>query len=120
MKTFYGSLVAFAIVTFLIVANAIYIRKTATALEARLTPLLTQDVSTEQVEDLEKYWEKRKTVVGLSMPATVGWNISDRIIEIRSAAEKKDAEGLDLAVRLALEAVARMRKTEGFAIEALL
>lgn len=120
MKTFYASLVTFTLLLLLIGANAVYIRKTATKLEEHLTTLLIDGSSFQEMDELETYWERRKPFVSLSMPSEVVWSISDRIIEIRSAVTQQDKDGLDLAVRLAIEDVSRMKNTEGFSIETLL
>lgn len=120
MKTFYATLSAFALMLVMICANALYIKNTARELTAQLRPFLSEERTEAEIAELEAYWSKRKTVVGLSIPAETVWSIDEHLTEMRSAAARHDNDGMDTAARLALDAVSRMESIEGFSLDSVL
>ncbi len=119
MKTFYVVLAVFAVLLALILGNALYVNQTATALKEQLPALSNAEDATAALTALERYWERRRTVISLSVPTESVWLIDERLTEIRSAVVRQDADDLDVALRLALDAVTRMQSTEGLSVDIL-
>lgn len=120
MKTFYATLSAFALLLVMICANAFYIRSTAKELTVQILPFLNEDCTEADIASLEAYWDKQRTLVGLSVPAEVVFAIDERLTEMSSALACQSGDDMDTAARLALDAVSRMKCIEGFSLDSVL
>ena len=120
MKTFYATLSTFALLLVMICANAFYIKSTARELTVRILPFLNEDYTEAEIAALGAYWEKQRTLVGLSVPAEAVFAIDEHLTEMRSALACHSKDDMDTAARLALDAVSRMKCIEGFSLDAVL
>lgn len=120
MKVFYASLITFAILVGLICANTLYMNKTTDVLQEKLLAFLEAPPSKKDLASLEEYWEKRRAVAEMSLPSEIIWSFNERLAEVRSAVLRRDTEDLDVAVRLALDAVSRMEHIERLSLAILL
>ena len=120
MKVFYASLITFVALIGLICVNTLYMNKTAAGLQERLLSLLESTPTKQELAALEEYWEDRRAVAEMSLPSEIVWSINERLTEVRSAVLRQDTDDLDIAVRLALDAVSRMEHIERFSLAILL
>lgn len=119
MKTFYAVLIVFALLLAVILCNALYIDRTVAALQQHLNSLAHAEDAEAALTELERCWEQRRGIVALSKPLELVWRIDEHLIELRSAVVRDDGDDLDLALRLALDAVTRMQRIEGLSAELL-
>ena len=118
MKAFIASLCAFAALLGLIALNAAFIHQTANALEERVEALTSGDESS--LLELERYWQQKKTLIGLSVSTDMIRDIDDRFAEIHTAITQEDEAELEKACRLVLVAIERVRYNERCSIDNLL
>ena len=118
MKAFIASICVLAALLGLIALNAAFIHRTATALEARVEALTTDNENA--LSELERYWQQKKTLIGLSVATDKIRSIDERIAEIHTAIAQGDEAELEVAARLALVAIEYMRYSERCSIDNLL
>lgn len=118
MKAFIASLCALAALLGLIALNAAFIHRTAGALEERIEALTPDNARA--LAELEHYWEEKKTLIGLSVSTDMIQSIDERIAEIHTAIVQGDEAGLQVAARLALVSIERVRHNERCSIDNLL
>ncbi|MBO5327381.1 MAG: DUF4363 family protein [Clostridia bacterium] len=118
MKAFIASICALTALLLLIVLNAAFIHRTANALEDRVTALNVKDENT--LLELERYWQQKKTLIGLSVDTDKICAIDERIAEIHTAIAQGDQAELEAAARLALVAIECVRYSERCSIDNLL
>lgn len=118
MKAFIASLCALAALLGLIALNAAFVHRTAGALEERIEALEIKDENA--LLELERYWQEKKTLIGLSVSTNMIQSIEERIAEIHAAIVQQDEVELELASRLALVAIERIRYAERCSIDNLL
>ena len=120
MRTFYVSLIIFAVLLLVIVGNCIFIHRTAAALAASLSELPKAEDTEGAATAISDFWETRKLWVGLSVPQDTVREMSDRISEVCAKAKRKEEGELELAIHLSLNTVQRLCYTERLSIENLL
>ena len=118
MKAFIASLCALAALLGLIALNVAFVHRTANALEERIEALEID--SLDPVLELERYWKEKKTLIGLSVSTNKIQDIDERIAEIHAAIAQGDEVELEIASRLALVAIERIRYHERCSIDNLL
>lgn len=119
MKTFYAVLIVFALLLAVILCNALYIDRRTTALQEHLNALPYAASREAALTELEHHWSRCRDVIALSKPLELVWRIDEHLIELRSAVVRGDSDDFDLALRLALDAVARVQRIEGLSAEIL-
>ena len=119
MKTFYAVLIVFTLLIALILCNTLYIDRTTATLREHLSALPHAASTKAALAELEQYWSGRRGVVALSKPLDLVWRIDELLIELRSAVVRGDSDDFDLALRLTLDAVARVQRIEGLSAEIL-
>ena len=118
MKAFIASICVLAALLGLIVLNAAFIHRTANALEDHVVALTIGDENA--LLELERYWQQKKTLIGLSVSTSMIQSIDERIAEMHAAIVQRDEVELETASRLALVAIERVRYHERCSIDNLL
>ena len=120
MKTFYLTLILFSLLLALITANAVLVRQTSAQLEGQLLEIAAGKDPDRGIEAVRTLWEKRRTLLYLSVPTGTVKDMDDRLTELEAAIKSKDADGITLAVRLAVNEARRLAFAERFSTENLL
>jgi hypothetical protein len=118
MKAFIASLCVLVALLGLILLNAAFVHRTASGLEARIEALKIGNA--EALSELEYYWKEKKTLIGLSVSTNMIQSIDEHIAEMHAAIAQKDETELEIASRLALVAIERIRYHERCSIDNLL
>ena len=118
MKAFIASLCVLTVLLGLILLNATFVHRTASDLEERIEALGIDDVA--PLLELERYWKEKKTLIGLSVSTNMIQSIDERIAEMHAAIVQGDEVELEVASRLALVAIERIRYHERCSIDNLL
>ena len=119
MKTFAVSLVLLALVVGCVVANHIYINKVANELVARLdaVPSPDDDACVEQAQRLMEYWDRHKTLVGLSVAVPITDRLTEQATLLLSCAQAGDLYGFYSALTLLRDAIEDVARLEKLSIE---
>ena len=117
MKAFYASLLLFALLLAVIALNAVFVRQTAAALEAQLQEIAETENAEAHMTALWSLWQRRRTLLCLSVPIDTVEKMEDRLTELDAAIKSKDADGIMLAVRLSVSEARRLSFAERFSTE---
>ena len=118
MKAFVAALCTLGVLIAVIALNAAFVHQTASALEKQIDNL---EIGKEDaLFVLEEFWNKKKTLIGLSASTNRIQDIDERIAEIHAAIEQKDEAELKTASHLTLVAIERLRHHERCSIDNLL
>ena len=120
MKSFYAAMLVFAVLLLLILCNTLFIHRTASEMELRIDAVVEAEDALGAVEELERYWQKKRTPVRLSLHGNIILSIDEHIEEIRWAVEQGKSDELMLAVRQLRAAVTLMRKSHGISPDTVL
>lgn len=120
MKSFYAAMLVFAALLLLIFYNTLFIHRTASEMELRIDAVVNAQDALSAVQELECYWQKKRTPVRLSLHGSIILSIDERIGEIRWAVEQEKTDELALAVRQLKDAVRLMCKSHGISPDTLL
>lgn len=120
MRTFYLTLFLFIILLAVIACNAVYVRRTAHALQTRVSALPTVPQAGAALADLETFWQSRRAVLSLSVPAGPLLLFDTALTGLRSTAESGKAADYELYRAEALLAIRGLVRLEHFSVENLL
>ncbi len=122
MKSFYVSLLLFAVMLGGIVANFVYINRTADEMTAMIDalPALSDPTCSEAAGDLCDYWLEKADLVALSVSYTIVDRIGEQSALLVSCAACHDFYGYHAALALLKDAISDMRRLERFSIGNLL
>lgn len=113
-------LLAFALMLGGIAANCVFIARTANEMERAIAALPEAGEAKEALDEIEAFWQRRRTAVSVSISFQDIRAIDNDLAQMRAAAEVGERSDFESARRLALSAVAHMRRLERFSLECIL
>ena len=115
MKMFFLTLFLFILMLFLIITNAIYIKRMTSEMDDRIERL--SDVHSSQcvkeIAALQKYWEKQMPLVSLSASFFAVDRTTEQLSLLLVAAKNQDLYGYCSALAMLTDAVGDLRRMEG-------
>lgn len=120
MKSFYASLAVFALLLLLILCNMTFIRQASAEIEHRVDAIVEGENAAASLEELERYWQKKRPIMGLSVRGDVLLRIDEHLGKMRWAIEQQKTDELLLAVRLLKDNIAFLRKAEKVSLDNVL
>ena len=120
MKSFYVSLIAFALLLLAIIWNAHFVRQTTEDLISQLNALPNCEQAADAFEKAQNFWEARKGLIALTTSHTDIEALDVQFTQIEIALQTKDYPTFERARALAIEATRYLYELEKFSIDNLL
>ncbi len=114
MRSFFISVTMFFAMLVLIAANHFYINSVADKLENMVSSLSSTDSSEciNEIDNIELFWEKERSLCRLSIRFSELNNISDGISSIRSYALSKNESQFKCSAELLINSIEEFRRQE--------
>jgi hypothetical protein len=119
MKAFIISAILFALLIATVIGNAFYVKKVSEHVISETEKLKNKNYSSDIICDLEKYWNRHRGFVGLSVGHQELDHISQSIISLRSSCESKNLSDAKLYLSILQDAVEEMGRHEEISFENL-
>ena len=119
MKTFYVSLLLFALLLTVILLNMFFVRRVTQDMLRLLDELPPCEEAADAAAALADYWSARKMALGLSVCEDAMLDAETHLIRLLAAADQKEASDFETATRLARTAILRIRDAERFTADNL-
>lgn len=111
MKTFWATVILFFVLVNVVICHAVFLHQTSDGLERRLQALLTAPDPQDAMDELERYWLKKRPILELSLSGSQLACVQERIALLRIASATRDGRFWE-AYTLLAEAVMQLRDTE--------
>ena len=112
MKSFWGSLLVFALMLGMIVFNHYYITRACAHMQDKTTSLPDCELAADAVSDLSEYWESKRGGFGISISKQTVEKMTLYIEELKHAASTGDAQLFERARVRILCLIYEMSDTE--------
>ena len=119
MKAFIISAILFALLISAVIGNAFYVKKVSEHVISETEILKEQDYSLEIISDLEKYWKRHRSFVGLSVGHQELDHISQSIISLRESCGSGNVSDASLYLSILQDAVEEMGRHEEMSFDNL-
>ena len=110
MKAFICSIIIFSVLLFLIIANSIYIHRTADKLIEQASSLSID--GTDEIQKLCSLWQSHKLIFSISMHDAQVEKVTELTENIKSAASADDSAEFQKNVTLLIELLEDIKKME--------
>lgn len=119
MRSFIISLILFVLLISTIFGNAVYVKNVSDHIVSDTEALLKNDYPPNLIQDLEKYWEKHRSFVGLSVGHQELDRISESIISLKASCESKNTSDARRYLLILQDAAKEMGGHEELSLENL-
>lgn len=119
MKAFIISAILFALLIALIFGNALYVKKVSDVIALKSKKIKEENYPHELAKDLEKYWLKHRSIVGLSVGHEELDLISQTIISLKACCESQSLSDANVYVSILQDAIEEIGRHEEISFENL-
>ena len=119
MKSFIISLILFILLISTIFGNAFYVKEVSKRIVSDTKTLEESNYSPQRIRDLEKYWEKHRGFIGLSVGHDELDRISESIISLKASCESGNISDAELYLLILQDLVKEMGRHEELSLENL-
>jgi len=119
MKTFYASLVLFAVLLVAVVLNFNHINDVADELNRQLDALPACEEGQAALDEMYAYWDSHKKCISLSVSYEVMYQMEENITDMKSAVAKQEDAEYEKSRALMRISIRQMRRLEKISIDNL-
>jgi len=114
MKSFVLTVILFCLLISVIVINSLYTKNIANEIEKKITDLDFEEEITDELNEIQEYWEKQEKIVGIS----VGFKEIDKtcelIISLKTYYQYQNKQEFERVKLLLLDVIEEITRLEKF------